>query len=47
MTSMFGNSIFNGDISNWDTGNVEDISSMFENSKFTGDISKWDTSFVT
>ena len=38
---------FNGDISQWDVSNVEDMSNMFEGSKFNGNISKWDVSNVT
>ena len=40
---------FNGDLSNWDVSNVEDMRFMFSNSSFTcenGDISKWDVSNV-
>ena len=37
---------FNGDISQWDTSNVKDMSWMFYQSKFNGDLSKWDTSNV-
>ena len=37
---------FNGDISEWDVGNVKDMTSMFNHSKFNGDISKWDVSNV-
>jgi surface protein len=47
MGNLFKNSEFNGDISNWNTGNVADMSEMFMYSKFNGDISKWDTSNVT
>ena len=38
---------FNGDISNWDVSNVNNMSSMFGVSKFNGDISNWDVSNVT
>ena len=49
MSYMFCYSEFNGDISNWDVSNVEDMDFMFSESKFTGengDISKWDVSNV-
>jgi len=41
MCGMFSQSQFNGDISNWDVSNVEDMSRMFCNSSFNRDISKW------
>ena len=47
MSEMFRDSQFNGDISNWDVGNVTDMSRMFRDSQFNGDISKWDVSNVT
>lgn len=37
---------FNGDISEWDVSNVENMEYMFESSKFNGDLSKWNTSKV-
>ena len=43
---MFGNSNFNGNISNWNVGNVTDMYGMFEYSKFNGNISYWDVSNV-
>jgi surface protein len=47
MSQLFQNSKFNGDISNWNVSNVEDMSFMFSAaSKFNGDISKWDVSKV-
>ncbi len=46
MSGMFAGSEFNGDISNWDVGNVHDMSGMFADSEFNGDISKWNTSKV-
>ena len=46
MSSLFSNSQFNGDISNWDVSNVKDISFMFAFSKFNRDISKWNVSKV-
>jgi surface protein len=44
---MFLCSQFNGDISEWDVSNVQDMSYMFESSQFNGDISRWDVSNVT
>ncbi|ACL42438.1 lipoprotein (plasmid) [Pseudarthrobacter chlorophenolicus A6] len=38
---------FNGDISDWDTSNVTDMSWMFSGSAFNQDISGWNTSKVT
>jgi surface protein len=43
---MFCNSIFNGDIGNWNVSNVIDMRSMFMDSKFNGDISSWNVSNV-
>jgi surface protein len=43
---MFQNTVFNGDISKWNTSNVTEMAKMFSNSKFNGDISKWNTSNV-
>ena len=37
---------FNGDIFQWDTHNVIDMSGMFEYSSFDGDIYFWDVSNV-
>jgi surface protein len=37
---------FNGDISQWDVSNVEDMSFMFSGSIFNQDISGWNTSRV-
>jgi len=37
---------FNGNISKWDTSNVENMFAMFEDSKFNGDISQWNVSKV-
>ena len=42
--ALGGRTTFNGDISEWDVSNVEDMYSMFKNSEFNGDISKWDVS---
>lgn len=43
---IYPDKAFNGDISQWDTSNVTDMSSMFYQSLFTGDISKWNISKV-
>ena len=37
---------FNGDISNWNVGNVKNMYSMFANSKFNNDISNWNVSNI-
>jgi len=41
MSSMFEDSTFNGNISNWDVSNVTTMSYMFEYSEFNQDISSW------
>ena len=47
MSTLFFNSNFNGDISDWDVSNVEDMYGMFRGAKFfNGDISKWNVSKV-
>ena len=46
MESMFYNSNFTGNISNWNVSNVIDMYYMFAFSKFNQDISKWDVSNV-
>ena len=51
MSQLFADELrlFDGNISIWDTSNVEDMTNMFAYSKFTGkngDISKWNTSNV-
>ena len=49
MSKLFYVSSFNGDISNWNVSNVENMNGMFMESKFTGengDISNWDVSNV-
>ena len=46
MASLFFNSTFNGDISDWDVSNVTNMYCMFYGSKFNGDISDWDVSSV-
>src|SRR5574344_235794 len=48
MSSLFGETNFNGDISKWDVSNVKDMSCMFSNCfKFNKDISNWDVSNVS
>ena len=47
MRSMFDNSEFNGDISDWDVRNVTDMMYIFRNAKFNGDISSWNVEKVT
>jgi surface protein len=47
LASMFENSKFSGDISQWDVSNVTTMRFMFWESQFKGDISKWDVSKVT
>ena len=45
MSWLFANTLFNGDISEWDTSNVTHADHMFENNQmFNGDISKWNVS---
>ena len=39
-------SSFDGDISNWNVSNVENMAGMFDFSEFNGDISNWDVSQV-
>jgi surface protein len=46
MPKMFYNSVFNGDISQWNTSSVNHMHLMFCQSAFNGDISQWDTSSV-
>jgi len=46
MSFMFENSIFNQDISLWDTRSVTLMFRMFDSSKFNKDISRWNTSNV-
>lgn len=47
MEDLFANSLFNGNIAQWNTSNVIIMKNMFAHSKFNGDISKWDVSKVT
>ena len=48
LSSMFQFSLFNGDISGWDTTNVTDMSSMFVDAAlFNQDISSWNVGNVT
>ena len=48
MSEMFANqnAAFTGDISKWDTSNVENMYRMFHYSDFNGDISNWNVSKV-
>jgi surface protein len=46
MDSLFRDSKFNGDISQWDTSNVKDMQFMFSKCSFNGDISNWNISNV-
>lgn len=47
MSNLFSYSLFNGDISKWNTSKVRLMKNMFINArKFDGDISKWDVSSV-
>jgi len=44
MSCMFFESQFNGNISEWNTSSVTDMSNMFFRSKFNGNVSNWDFS---
>ena len=44
MLFTFSRPKFNGDISEWDVSNVEDMRFMFCDTKFNQDISNWDVS---
>ena len=47
MSALFKGTNFNGDISEWDVSNVENMTWMFSRCKaFNQDISKWDVSNV-
>lgn len=48
MFSLFKETEFNGNISNWNVSNVKDMYSMFYGCKsFNKDVSSWDVSNVT
>jgi surface protein len=48
MSGMFGSSVFDQDISNWDVSNVIDMTNMFIfASYFNQDLSSWNISNVT
>jgi Mycoplasma protein of unknown function, DUF285 len=48
MSSMFSQcTMFNQNLSLWDTGNVQTFAQMFVESGFNGDISTWSTGKVT
>ena len=46
MDYLFANTLFNGDVSTWDTSNVESMAGMFASSNFNGNIKNWDVSNV-
>lgn len=47
-SDMFTSSLFNQDISSWDTSSITSVYSMFsEATNFNQDISNWDTSSIT
>ena len=46
MNNMFSNSEFNGELSEWNVSQVENMNYIFSKSKFRGDLSKWDVSHV-
>ncbi len=47
MESTFKNTLFNQDISNWNTNNVKRMTEMFLNARsFNQDISNWNTTNV-
>jgi len=41
MSSLFADSLFNGDISNWNVSNVTNMSGMFEGSPLEANPPKW------
>lgn len=46
MSYLFSESNFNGNISKWNTSNVENMYGMFADSQFNGNIANWDVSKV-
>ena len=44
---MFMDTIFDGDVGNWNVDNITDMGHMFCKSKFNKDISGWNVSNVT
>ena len=46
LSGVFSGTIFNGDVSNWNTSNAKYMTWMFYKSYFNGDISMWDLSNV-
>ena len=44
--NLFNQTLFDGDISEWNTHNVKNMYSCFAYSEFNGDISNWDVSNV-
>ena len=47
MSYLFNESIFNGDISQWNVSHVTDMTAMFANSHFNGNINQWNIINVT
>jgi hypothetical protein len=41
MSGLFSESIFNGDISQWNVSKVTHMNNLFYDSKFQGDITNW------
>lgn len=46
MGNIYGKNKYNGDISQWDVSNVEEMPYMFQESLFNQDISNWNVSSV-
>ena len=46
LSGVFSGTVFNGDVSNWNTSNAKYMTWMFYKSYFNGDISRWDLSNV-